>query len=180
MSHPVRPPPWEQGETESRDLARLLGAVWRRRWRLAAWYPWVPVTPARVRSQFHGTFGPYPVGAVVRLWNHCDFMRGRCPRCGGEVLGFAFGGNLSRGHISGICRDCAAWLRRPVGGIGGYMAAIRPALADSPFSVNGGPHGATSAPVALVAVLAELGETALPDPRGPELWPDYLRQAEGR
>ncbi|HEY9504769.1 MAG TPA: hypothetical protein VIQ27_02245 [Gemmatimonadales bacterium] len=175
---PLSPRPWEQGDAESRDLARLLDAMWRRRWRLAAHYPWVPVTPARVYSQFHGGFGPYPAGAVVRLWTYSPFLRGTCPRCGGDVLGFAFGGNLSRGHISGICLRCAAWLRRQVDGIGDYMSAIRPALQDSAFSVNGGPRVGTTAPVALVAVLGELGETALPDPRGPELWPDYLRAME--
>ena len=50
-------------------------------------------------------------------------------------------------------------------GVGDYMATARPALADSPFSVNGGPRGGTRAPVALVAVLGELGESGLPDPR---------------
>jgi hypothetical protein len=174
----VNPPPWERGESENRDLARLLEAMWRRRWQLAAHYPWVPVTAARVYSQFHGGFGPYPAGAVVRLWTYCDWLRGTCPRCSGDALGFAFGGNLSRGYIHGICLRCAAWLRRPVDGIGGYMTAIRFALVDSPYSVNGGPRVGTTAPVALVAVLGELGEIALPNPRGPELWPDHLRAME--
>jgi hypothetical protein len=69
--------------------------------------------------------------------------------------------------------------RRHVDGIGGYMAAVRPALQDSPFSVNGGPPGG-NAPVALVAVLGELGEYGLPDPRGSALWPNSPRNAEGR
>ena len=97
-----------------------------------------------------------------------------------DGLGFCFTGDLSQGYIVGICRGCAAWLRRYVDGIRGFMAAVRPALQDSPFSVNGGPPGGTSAPVALVAVLGELGECGLPDPRGPALWPDYLRNAEER
>ncbi len=175
---PLSPAPWERSESVNRDLARLLDAMWRRRWRLAGHFPWVPVTPARVYSPFHGGFGPYPAGAVVRLWNHCAHMRGTCPRCGGDALGFGFGGNLSRGHMHGICLRCAAWLRRPMDGIGDYMSAIRPALEDSPFSVNGGPRIGTTAPVAIVAVLGELGETALPDPRGRELWPDHLRTLE--
>jgi hypothetical protein len=154
-------PPWEVGESERRDLARLLHATWRRRRQLAAHYPWVPVTPARVYSQFHGGFGPYPAGAVARLWRYCAHLRGTCPRCGGDVLGFSFGGNLSRGHIHGICVRCAAWLRRYVDGIGAYMTAIRPALEDSPFSVNGGRRVEAALPVALVAVLQELGETRL-------------------
>ncbi len=175
---PLTPPPWEQGESESPDLARLLDAMWRRRWRLAAHYRWMPVTPARVYSPFHGGFGPYPAGAVVRLWTHCAFLRGTCLRCGGDVLGFSFGGNLSRGNIHGICLRCAACVSRPMRGIGDYMSAIRPTLEDSPFSVNGGPRVGTTAPVAIVAVLAELGENALPDPRGSQLWPDYLRAVE--
>jgi hypothetical protein len=178
--YPLEPTQWEPGTRESRELARLLGAAWRRRWQLSAWYPWVPAPPARVNSQFHGTFGPYPAGALVRLWTHCSFFVGRCPSCGGDGLGFCFTGNLSQGHIAGICRGCAAWLRRYVDGIGGYMAAVRPALQDSPFSVNGGPPGGSGAPVALVAVLGELGECGLPDPRGSALRPNSPRNAEGR
>ncbi len=64
-------------------------------------------------------------------------------------------------------------------GAGRVGAAISPDCEDSPFSVNDGPRVGTTAPVALVAVLGELGETGLPDPRGPELWPHYLRAMEG-
>ena len=121
------------------------------------------------RCPFHGAFGPYPAGALVRFWDHCSFFLGTCPRCGGDGLGFGFSGNLSRGNLHGICRACGTWLHRSMQGIGEYMAAVRPALADSPFSVNGGARVATRAPVALVAVLGELGERGLPDPRGREL-----------
>ena len=175
---PLSARPWEPGVSQRRDLARLLDAMWRRRWRLAAHYPWVPVTPARVSSPFHGAFGPYPAGALIRIWTHSAILRGTCPLCTGDVLGYSMGGNLSLGHVHGACRRCAAALSRPVDGIGDAMSAIRPALEDSLFSVNGGPQVGTTAPVAIVAVLGELGETALPDPRGSELWPDYLRAME--
>jgi hypothetical protein len=167
--------PWERGERRSRDLARLLEAAWRHRARLAAWYPWVPVTPARVSSPFHGAYGPYPAGALVLLWNRSSFFRGTCPQCGAEALGFGLSGALSQGHIHGICLGCARWLSRSFGTIGRCLDAARPALAGSCFSVSGGPRISSTAPVGLVAVLEELGETGLPDPFGPDLWPEHRR-----
>ena len=108
---PLSPRPWEQGDAESRDLARLLDAMWRRRWRLAAHYPWVPVTPARVYSQFHGSFGPYPAGAVVRLWTYSPFLRGTCPRCGGALRSIVKGeGSGSAKGASSITGACGAGL----------------------------------------------------------------------
>jgi hypothetical protein len=61
------------------------------------------------------------------------------------------------------------------GGIGTIMRAIRPVLADTPFSLTGGTADTPDrAPAALIAVLQELGESSLPPanargfrPRGP-------------
>ncbi len=109
--YPIHPPPWENCRGRNPDLARLFDAAWRQRRRLAAWYPWVPVTQARVASPFTGGNGPYPAGALVLLWSGWDFLRRTCPECGCEGLCFAFAGNLSAGNVTGICRSGATVLR---------------------------------------------------------------------
>ena len=172
-------PSWESSGGRNAYLARLFDAAWRRRHRLAAWYPWVPVAPARVCSPFTGANGPYPAGALVLLWTYWDFFRGDCPACGGEALGIGFPGSLSHGNVSGICRSCAMVLRRPMRGVGPFMSAIRPVLAGTPFSVNASGLRMGWEPVALVAVLAELGESGLPDPRSSWFSPPWVRKADG-
>ena len=69
------PMPWESLGYRNFDLARLFDATFRRRRRLAAWYPWVRVPHARVGSPYIRGTG-YPAGALVRspYW-FCSMMR---------------------------------------------------------------------------------------------------------
>jgi hypothetical protein len=168
MSHPAspRPAPWKSAGYRNFHLARLFRAMFRQRRRLGAWYPWVPVPPARIGSPFCRSVAPYPAGALVRLWGGWDYLRGRCPACGGPAIGFAFAGALSEGCVTGVCRRCAMMLARWVPGIGAIMQGIRPVLADTPFGLTGCSVAMPrAAPVALLAVLQELGESKLPSPR---------------
>ncbi len=155
---------WESLGYRNPDFARLLDATFRQRRRLAAMYPWVPVPQCRIGSPY--VQGVYPVGALIRMWSCWDQVRGRCPVCGGPVLGFAFAGGLSAGSVTGVCRRCATVVSRWIWGLGTIMEGIRPALSGTPFSVSGDrTRMGHYAPVALVAALQELGETDLPSPR---------------
>jgi hypothetical protein len=168
MPTPSSPPPapWESLGYRNFHLARLFAAMFRQRRGLAAYYPWVPVTPARIGSPYCRSVAPYPAGALVRLWGGWDYLRGRCPRCGGSALGFAFVGGLSAGHVTGVCRRCATLVSRFVWGIGTIMRGIRPVLEGTPFGLTGGAVAMPErAPVGLIAVLQELGESGLPSPR---------------
>lgn len=171
--YPSPPGPWEACGERSQDLAGLFSATFRQRRQLAEHYPWVPAPPASVGSPFCRSVAPYPAGALIRLWNGWDYLRGRCPECGGPTLGFAFAGGLAGGHVSGVCLRCARMLTRFIWGIHAIMAGIRPILAGTPFSVTGGnvPMRAIIAwmPTALIAVLQELGESNLPSPSSPGL-----------
>jgi hypothetical protein len=159
------PTPWESLGYRNFHLAHLFQAMFRQRRRLAAWYPWVLVPPSRVGSPYGTGVAPYPAGALVRLWGGWDYLRGRCPACGGPVLGFAFAGGLSSGHVTGVCRRCATMATRFVWGIGTIMRCIRPVLEGTPFGLTGGTTPVPNrAPVALIAVLQELGESHLPRP----------------
>ena len=178
--YPPRPQPWQSLRHRNPDLARLFGAAYRKRRLLAAWYPWVPAPPARVGSPYCRSNACYPAGALVLLWSW-DYLRGPCPECGSDGLGFAFAGALSGGHVTGVCRRCATMLTRSIWGIGTIMNGIRPILAGSPFLLTGLPVPTTDwAPIALVAVLGELGASDLPDPRATGLSTDRLRERGAR
>jgi hypothetical protein len=178
MPVPSSPPPtpWESLGYRNFHLARLFDAVFRRRRLLAAWYPWVPVPMSRVGSPYHRGTG-YPAGALVRLWGGWDYLRGRCPACSGPVLGYAFGGALSSGAVTGVCRRCATMVTRFVWGIGTVMRCIRPVLEGTPFGLTGGAADTPDrSPAALIAVLQELGETGLPAPTARGFRPRTPRQ----
>ena len=161
-----RPQPWQRlGHSLNPELARLLGAVYRRRRLLAAWYPLVPAPPARI-----GGIGcrrsSYPVGALILIWCGWDYARGPCAECGGRGLGYDFAGGLASGRVLGVCARCGTMLERFVGGLVRINNGIEPALEGTAFRFTGLPEPTTDwAPAALVAVLGELGETGLPDPR---------------
>ena len=167
--------PWENAGGPNPDLARMLAAVWRQRSRLAAWYPWVPVTASVVESPFTGRWGSYPVGAVVLLWSTWDHMRGDCPECRGEGVGFTFAGGLSIAYVTGVCLSCELMVHRPAHGIGEIVGGIRQTLRGTPYPVTGSHTRAHSPPVGLVAALAELGESGLPNPRASGLVPPYVK-----
>lgn len=165
-----RPTPWRRLGRRNPDLARLFDAAYRNRRRLAAWYPWVPAPPARVGGLGCRNDSCYPVGALILLWKGWGYFRGPCPECGGPGLGFSAAGGLSTGRVVGVCRRCETLLERFVWGIGSIMSGIRPLLEDTPFVLGGPPERTRDwAPVALVAVLQELGATDLPDPRSPAI-----------
>ena len=168
MPETLRPALWESRGFRDLDLARLFDAMFRQRRGLAEHYPWVPVPFSRVRGPFNFGCANYPVGAVVRFWSKWDYTRGRCPECGGPVVGFAFAGALSSGHVWGVCRRCALMVERFIWGMGTIMRGIRPILAGTPFSVSGVRVAVLDdRPTALIAVLQELGESNLPKPDSP-------------
>ena len=178
MSEPYPPPPkpWETTGYRNLDVARLMRATFRQRRRLAEYYPWVPVSISRIGSPYCSSVAPYPVGALVRLWNGWNYLRGRCPECSGPVVGYSFAGGLSAGHVNGVCRRCALVVSRWIPGIGAIMAGIRPILANTPFSLTGGSVPMPDRkPVALIAVLQELGATDLPAPDSPGFQPRPIK-----
>ena len=134
-----RPRPWQRlGPSHNPELARLLGAVYRRRRLLAAWYPRVPAPPARI-----GGIGCrsacYPVGALILIWRGWDYARGPCAECGGRGLGYDFVGGLSTGRAIGVCTRCGTLLERFVGGFTRIMSGIGPALEGTRFRLTGLP-----------------------------------------
>jgi hypothetical protein len=173
--HYPPPQPWESAGGHNPDLAQLLAATWRQRSRLAAWYPWVPVTAATVASPFTGGWGAFRVGAMVLLWSRWDYTRGACPECRGEGIGFTFAGGLSLAYVTGVCLSCGLVVHRTAHRLGAVVSGIRQALQGTPYPVSGSQTRAHSPPVALIASLAELGETGLPDPRATGLAPPYVR-----
>jgi hypothetical protein len=83
-------------------------------------------------------------------------------------LGISFGGFLSAGSIGGICLGCDLVVSRWIGGIGRIISGVRPALKNTPFYLRSGwGVGLNGAPVALVAVLQELGASDLPAANSP-------------
>jgi hypothetical protein len=167
---PSPPGRWNACGHRNQDLARLFGATFRQRRQLAEHYAWVPAPPSSVGSPYCRSVAPYPAGALVRLWNGWDYLRGRCPDCRGPALGFALAGGLAGGHVLGVCLQCASMLTQFIPGIHAIMAGIRPILAGTPFSVTGGSVPMRDrAPTALIAVLQELGESNLPSPSSPGL-----------
>jgi len=112
---------------------------------------------------------------MVLLWSRWDYTRGACPECHGEGIGFTFAGGLSLAYVTGVCLSCGLVVHRTAHGLGAVVSGIRQALQGTPYPVSGSQTRAHSPPVALIAVLAELGETGLPDPRAPGLAPPYVR-----
>ena len=55
------------------------------------------------------------------------------PDCGGEVLGYAFGGRSGVGGVLGCCLGCERLLRRPIAGVGILKTDLELALRATPY-----------------------------------------------
>jgi hypothetical protein len=108
------------------------------------------------------------MGALILLWQRWPLLRGGCPECKAPALGTSFGGHLSAGSIGGICIGCALVVSRWIAGIGRIWKGVQPILRDTPFYLRSGwGVGSNGPPVALIAVLQELGATDLPAVNSP-------------
>ena len=86
---------------------------------------------------------PIPIGALIYLWENCPMFTGQCPYCGGRAYGYAFGGLLNIGGISGCCIDCGESVNNPVGGLGKLNLDMKPILKETPYYINGLVYGGT-------------------------------------
>lgn len=156
------PEPWRLVRGRSREWARLLRALLEHRSQLLKWYPFVPVPTL-------GTAGTTPLAPVLMVWSRWGYAHGACPRCGAPALATFFGGALARGSVTGYCTGCARMVTRFVGGLGRVVSGCNRATARTPYHIPFGsfPGGwqMGGEPIALVAVLQELGAQELPDPR---------------
>jgi hypothetical protein len=155
--------PWEPEGTRNIAYARLFRAVYQYRNELAAQYRWVPVTAAKGTFTFGVQDRLLPVGALVRLWEYWPHLRGSCPECKDEILGYSFSGYLSAGGITGVCVGCGVVVSRWIGGMSRITSAIIPILENTPYYLRSG-WGVRmeGPPVGLIAVLQELGASDVP------------------
>jgi hypothetical protein len=102
----------------------VLRALYGHRREVLAYYPAVPIADET------------EVAALILLWERWESLRGRCPACGSEVLGVAFGGLLSCGQITGCCLGCARLVSSFIGGAGLIQSAINERLHDTPYRLT--------------------------------------------
>jgi hypothetical protein len=154
------PEPWRAVGHSSPALARLVAALYRYRDPLFRTYPDV-LLPTASRNT------PTPLGALLLLWANWDCARGPCPACGGPAVATAFGGVLSSGSVGGFCTECGTPVIRFIGGIGRVLSGCRQATGGTRWQVRigsvPGQWRLAGDPSILIAVLQEVGATALPD-----------------
>jgi hypothetical protein len=159
-----RTTPWEPRDRFDHERAAIIRAVLRMSRLRNQIDPWLPFPQNSCTFSFGKDDRPLPIGALRYLWKKWPAFSGKCPVCGGPGLGYAFGGLLSTGAVTGCCINCATMLCRRIGGLGTIAEELRPLLRSTPFYLISGRFGGTFAgPRApLVRVLRELGVANLP------------------
>ncbi len=108
---------------------------------------------------------PLPICILTYLWDYWKDFTGKCPKCGGRIYGFGFGGLLSSGGVVGCCIQCEAELSRQVGGflkVGDTVQELL--LTSSPYKICHGRFGGAyrGERIPLVKALNRLGAENLP------------------
>jgi hypothetical protein len=151
--------PWQASD----ELEPLRGPVIRallehRDWLLAI-DPWLEFPQKATSFSFGAEGRPLPIGALFVLWDNASVMVGACPTCGDDGLGFAAGGGLAVGGVSGACSGCHRQLWRPLGGLATVGRILSPFLEHTEFFIRAGSLGGTfgSDGAELIAAIQRLG-----------------------
>ena len=157
--------PLEVRDETDPELALVIRATRQYREQLLARDAWLPFPQNSCCYAFGPGKRPLPVGALFILWDHWPACTGECPRCGGEVYGYGFGGLLSIGGVVALCVDCNRRVSRPIGGLTRVGKDVSAWLEGTPYDVSAFRFGGCFAGDrrALVDALRRLGARDLPD-----------------
>ncbi|MHB1095969.1 MAG: hypothetical protein ACYC3F_07330 [Gemmatimonadaceae bacterium] len=164
---PTHEIPWQQTGYRDENARLLVDAIYRHRVTLMRRHADVPVQGYEVLSAEEGPSGAMTCGVLISLWLGCAQCRGDCPLCSDLVLAFAVGGFEDQWMVTGVCTGCGLLSHRASPKTD-LLAELNRGLRQTPYPLlsegqflasNGHQH------LALLSVLASLGETLLP--------PDY-------
>jgi hypothetical protein len=159
-----RTTPWEPRDPFDHERAAIIRAVLRMSRLRDQLDPWLPFPQNSCTFAFGKEDRPLPVGGLLYLWEKWPAFTGRCPVCAGTGFGYAFGGLLSTGAVTGCCLRCETTLCRRIGGLGTIARELRPILRLTPYYLKSGCFGGTfeGSRAPLVAALRDLGVADLP------------------